>query len=214
MKVLIAEDHILVRKGLEVIVGDVLGSHCIISFTTEGKQTIEKLSKMFYDILIMDTNMPNTDGLDLVSKALNVRPDLKILVFTNNQETLFARRYLSAGVFGLINKRQSEDVIREAIHKISNGRRFISENLAMSFAYSHNKKAVDNPFDSLSNREFEVTNLLLKGFGAIEIANVLSINTSTASSYRARVFTKLKISNFMELIKLSRQFGILEEFHD
>ncbi|MCE7044583.1 response regulator transcription factor [Dyadobacter sp. CY312] len=214
MNVLIADDHFLVQKGLEVIVGEVLGSHCSISFASDGTQAINKLLDLRYDILIMDLLMPNTDGLELVSRSLKITPDLKILVVTINQENIFAPRYLGAGVHGFVNKKQSDEVLKEAILKISKGKRFISEELAETFANSHTKKAVNNPFDSLSTREFEVTNLLLKGLGAIEIANALSINTSTASSYRARVFAKLNIKNFMELVRLSRQFDILDDAHE
>jgi len=211
MKILIADDHDLVLKGMQVNVQEVLGSTCKISFATNGIEVIKKLEVNSYDMLITDLNMPLTDGLEMIANALRLDKNLKILVVTVNEESAFAPRFLSAGVFGYVNKNQPDEILKEAILRISQGKRFISDNLAETFANSYKKKLPDNPFDLLSTREFEVTNLLLKGFGAIEIANALSINTSTASSYRGRVFSKLGIKTLVDLIRLARQFRLLED---
>ena len=211
MKILIADDHDLVLKGMQVNVQEVLGSTCKISFATNGIEVIKKLEVNSYDMLITDLNMPLTDGLEMIANALRIDKNLKILVVTVNEESAFAPRFLSAGVFGYVNKNQPDEILKEAILRISQGKRFISDNLAETFANSYKKKLPDNPFDLLSTREFEVTNLLLKGFGAIEIANALSINTSTASSYRGRVFSKLGIKTLVDLIRLARQFRLLED---
>lgn len=211
MNILIADDHDLVLKGLEVNVQAVLGSNCKISFARTGSQVLKKLEIKSYDILITDLNMPLTDGLEMISNALKLSNHLKILIVTVNEERTFAPRFLAAGVLGYVSKSQPDEVLKEAISKISQGKRFISENLAETFANSYKKNIPDNPFDQLSTREFEVTNLLLKGCGAIEIANALSINTSTASSYRGRVFGKLGIKTLVDLFQLARQFGLLDD---
>lgn len=169
------------------------------------------LRQYTYDMLILDLNMPSSDGLELITQSIAIQPDLKILVVTVNQESVYGPRCFNAGALGFLRKTHPDHVVKEAILKISKGKRFISEDLSEIFTNSFLKEKPSNPFDSLSTREFEVATLLLKGYGAIEVANALSINTSTASSYRGRIFSKLGIKTFIELVRLARQFQIVND---
>ena len=211
-KLLIADDHELVRKGLEIIVSREFGPECRIEFAKDGKEVTEKLKNSAYDMLITDLNMPNTDGLSLISNALSIRAELKILIVTVNPDNIFASRYLQAGAYGFINKNEPNSVIVDALWTIYKGKRYLTIKQTELFMHTFLHGSSSNPFDSLSKREFEVTILLLKGLGAIEVANVLSINTSTASSYRGRVFAKLGIKNILELNRLANQFHLLANF--
>lgn len=210
-KLLIADDHILVRLGVELLAKEVLGFNCIIDSVSNGKEIEKKLLSSKYDMLITDLNMPDTDGLELVALALRLQPELKILVVSVNPELVFASRYLRAGVYGYVQKGGSYDELKTAMYEISNGRRFVTSGQSQMFTNAFLTGQPSNPFDNLSTREFEVTLLLLKGYGILEISNALGINHSTVSTYRVRVFEKLQVKNIIDLSKLAMRYEIAND---
>lgn len=208
--ILIADDHHLVRKGLELTVKDIFGPNTHIDFATNYKEVIQKLTDNQFDMLLTDLNMPDTNGFQMVSEAIKLSPNTKILINTVNHEISFAHRYLRAGVYGFLNKAESDVILRDAILTISNGKVYLTANQTLQFVNTFLKSNHLNPFDTLSIREFEVVILLLKGCGGIEVSKALSINISTASSYRARAFEKLGIKNIMDLSRLASEFNVTE----
>lgn len=208
-KILVADDHILVRTGMKLLIREILGVNSNIDFASDGKEVINRLSEQHFDILITDVNMPDTDGLELVASSLVIQPKLRILVVSINNDEIFAQRFLKIGAFGYIQKGNSDDDLKRAIYEISLGRRFITVNQAQQFTNAFLNGTTSNPFDKLSGREFEVALLLLKGNGVLEIANALSINISTASTYKGRVFEKLEIKNLIELTNLARRYQVV-----
>jgi two-component system invasion response regulator UvrY len=210
-KILIADDHFPVRVGLEMLVQEVLGHSTDIDFAGDGKKVIEKVGSGIYDILITDVNMPNTDCLDMIKKVWHIQPALKVLVVSVNPQQTFANIYMKAGAYGYINKGDSDLELKKAIQCISLGKRYFSHEQSTQLIGHPLLKVPDNPFDKLSNREFEVMLLLLKGNGAIEISNLLSLSPSTTSTYRGRVLDKLKVKNVMELSQLARKFQIVND---
>jgi len=211
MKTLIADDHHLVQKGLRIMLREVLGSNSEVDFASNGLEVLEMLNKTNYQMLITDLVMPKMDGMDMILSALKMQPSLKILIVTVNPDTIFAPRFLRAGVYGYVSKTASDSTLREAIWTVSNGRRYLSGTQAVEFADTFLYGNQANPFDKLSKREFDVALLILKGYGAIEVANTLSISNSTASSYRSRIFEKLSVKNLVEFIRIARQFRISDD---
>lgn len=211
INVLVADDHHLVRIGLEMVTRQILGSNIRVDSAQNGKEVLEKLEVDCYDMLITDLNMPYTNGFELISSALAKCPLLKILVITINPEEVFASHCLRVGAYGFVNKEEPDTVLQEAIRTIAKGKRYITGNQAELFTNSFLYGAPANPFGLLSARELEVVMLLLKGHGALEVANTLSINISTASSYRARIFDKLEIKNLMQLNRLARLFHLADD---
>jgi two-component system invasion response regulator UvrY len=210
-KILIADDHFPVRFGLEILAQEVLGHATEVDFASNGKMVIEKVGSGIYDILITDVNMPDTDCLDMIKKISFIQPALKVLVVSVNPKQTFADIYMKAGAYGYINKGDSDLELRKAIQCISLGKRYFSGGQSAQLIGHSLPDVSDNPFGKLSNREFEVMLLLLKGNGAIEISNLLSLSPSTASTYRGRVFDKLKVKNVMELSQLARKFHIVND---
>lgn len=202
--VLIADDHQLVRKGLQMVVREVLGFHTHIDFAGTGKEVVEKLNNGEFTMLLTDLNMPDTDEFGIVSQARTLWPKLRIIVITVKPDRVFAARFFKEGVMAYVNKTESDAVLSEAIATVARGKRYISRAQAELFASALIENQADNPFDKLSRREFEVVLLLLKGYGAIEVANALSISPSTASSFRGRIFEKLSIKNLLELNHLAQ----------
>ncbi|MCF0074072.1 response regulator transcription factor [Dyadobacter sp. CY261] len=208
LSILIADDHQLVRKGLQMVVKDVLGYNVGVEFAENGRQVIEKVTEKDFDLLITDLNMPETNDLALIPDILSIRPKLRILVVTMKPDKVFATRFFQAGALGYVNKNEPDAVLAEAIQVVSQGRRYISRSQGDIFSNALMGNVANTPFDKLSKREFEVTLLLLKGYGALEVSNALSISASTASSYRCRVFDKLEIKNLLELNHLAQVYQI------
>lgn len=208
-KVLIADDHILVRLGIEIIVREILGINCQISLVSDCKELLTKLESDIYDILISDVNMPYNEAIEIMPAVMARQPSLKVLIVSVNPEQIFAHRFLKAGAFGYIQKGNSDEELRKAIFEISNGRRYITFNQVQQFTNAFLGDGHSNPFDALSGREFEVAVLILKGMGILEIGSALSINNSTASTYRGRIFEKLAVKNVIELSNLARAYKVI-----
>lgn len=211
LSVLIADDHQLVRRSLQLMVKEILGFNAIVEFAGDGRQVLEKLKRNSYDLLLTDLNMPDTDDISFISAALALRPELKILIITVKPDNVFAARFLKAGAMGYVNKSEPEEVIYDAIRLVSQGRRYVSRAQAEWLALSLTGKHRESPFDKLSPREFEVMLLLLKGHGIMEVGEALSIKASTASSFRSRIFEKLEVKNLMALSRLAQQYQIFVE---
>lgn len=208
--VLLADDHYLVLRGLELLVKEVLGENCRISRAESGRQAEEMLASARYDLLLLEINMPDTNGLDLVQRALYLHPDLKIMIVSASPEHVFAARYLKAGALAYVGKDTGDTGLKQAVFQVSQGRKYLSDRMSRELADAVLNGKMLNPFDRLSQREFEVLLLLLKGQGILEVANSLSIGNSTASTYRSRIFSKLDVGNLIELSLLARRYHLVD----
>jgi two-component system invasion response regulator UvrY len=208
--ILIADDHSIVRLGLKMLVRETI-EDCNIEFADSFENILLMLQEKKYDLLITDVNMPKAEGVISISGILQAQAGIKILVLSVNPENIFAKRYLKAGVFGYVQKNNSDENIRDAIRIIMLGKRYFSPELMQLLSENYLGEVADNPFDKLSDREFEVAMLLLRGFGLNEVANTLNLHTSTASTYKVRLFEKLGISNLVELVSLSAVHNIVED---
>jgi len=208
-KVLIADDHSIVLHGLKLLVESVV-ENCTIDVTQSVSGILQKLGENQYDLLISDMNMPESDGLSTIEKILEIQPSLRILIVTVNPEKVFARRYLKSGVFGYVEKSKPDTEIKKAIEQVIAGNHFLSTELLLHLSDSYIKDEATNPFDKLSDREYEIAILLLNGKGTNEISLSLALQNSTVSTHKTRIFTKLGISNLVDLINLADQYHISE----
>jgi two-component system invasion response regulator UvrY len=208
LQILIADDHTIVRIGLRIIIRNI-NSEVTIEEATDGESVIRKLKSGRFDLLILDINMPRTESFSLVGYLIKEFRTLKILIFTINQESLFAKRFLKLGVHGYMIKQSKGSEINIAIQKILAGQTYISDPLleAISNDLINNKK--NNPFEELSDREFELVLQILRGYSVSEIAETLHLNKSSVRTHKARIMDKLKLSNTMELLNLAKQYKVL-----
>jgi two-component system, NarL family, invasion response regulator UvrY len=209
LKILIADDHVAAQLGLEILIRGVIREECQFDFAKNGKEILRALATKNYDILVTDLNMPDTDIMVLLPQLLQTQPNLRTMVVSVGSEVVFSKRCLQLGAYAYVPKSATDQEIKLAIQSILLGKKYISSAQAEFFITE--RKNVTNPFELLSVRELDVTILLLKGLGIIEIANSLKINPSTASTFKSRIFDKLQVKNMVELIKLSRQFRIIED---
>lgn len=202
MRFLLIDDHVVVRSGLKLILSD-LYKPCIIDEAEDGESAIIKMKLHAYDLIILDIKMPNTNTFSLMEYIKNNYPDLKVLVFSMNSESIYAKRFLNAGARGFINKIAPLDEIVKAINVILSGKRYISETLLEVLAELGGDLKRENSFDALSPREFEIVSMLLAGDGISQIAHKLNLQVSTVGTHKARIFEKLKVTNLIELKELA-----------
>lgn len=210
LNILIAGEHFPILSGLEVLVKSILGNDHQVDFVHNFQDVLKKINITDYDILISDIIMEGMDSFSMMEKALKRAPDLKVLIVSMNPSAIFAPRYLEAGAYGYICTTDSSDEFKKAIRQIYLGKRYIPENIqANLISDSVHYKVNDNPFAQLSKQEFAVLLLLLEGRGLKEISNMINLSISTVSTYRIRIFKKLKVNNRMELANLASHFKII-----
>ena len=147
--------------------------------------------------------MPKSDTLGLVEFINREYPAVNVLIFSMSAEQVYAKRYFKAGAKGYLSKDADLDEIKKAISLILNGRKYISDSLVEMLADAAKIEAVNNPFERLTQREFEVAQLLLKGQSVTEISQSLNLGISTVGTHKARIFVKLGIKNIMEMKELA-----------
>jgi len=206
--ILVADDHAIVRYGLRIMIKN-LDSDIDVDEATDGKSTIAKLKSGTFNLLILDINMPHTESFSLSGYLLREFPTLKVLIFTVNPELIFAMRFLRLGVHGYLLKQSDEPEIMDAIRAIMAGEIHIGSSLSNAISAELISSKSNNPFDRLSDREFELTLQILKGYSVSEIAETLHLNRSTVGTHRSRIMKKLGIKNAIELISVAKKYNIL-----
>lgn len=195
--VLIADDHAIVKYGLTLLLKEMYGNpECFEAATYE--EVYNLLEQKHIDLLILDISMPGGDNMKSVEDLRIAYPNLKILVFSFHKQNLYAERYLKAGADGFLNKEIPESKMKKMISAIVSGEQVFRPTEKDATALSH-------PMEILSDRELDVAKLLSLGLGNLEIANTLNLQMSTISTYKKRVFEKLKIRNIPELIQKQAQ---------
>lgn len=204
--VLIVDDHLVVRNGVAMVLEKQI-EEVGISNAENFFEAISHLKDEIFDLVILDINIPGGKNTQMISDIRAVQPDVKILMFSAHEEEQFAFKYIFAGANGYLNKLSSESKMILAINSVLETGTYIPSELAGKLVEAGMNKKSINPLDSLSKREFQIAELLINGNGNLEISNKLDIHMSTVSTYKARIFEKLKINNLVELITLYNNFG-------
>lgn len=203
-KVLIADDHSIVRTGLSFLIRSEYIS-VQIDECSDGDSAWKKIQSTEYDLVVMDISMPGTDSVNLLKNIFMLQPQLKVLIVSMNSEEIYAKRFLQLGVMGFINKEADALELRKAIVSVMNNRKYMSAKLQETIA---GEGMEGRSFENLSARELEVMTHLVGGKNVSEIADILSIHISTVSTHKARILQKLKVNNVVELTQVVKQFDI------
>jgi two-component system, NarL family, invasion response regulator UvrY len=198
LKILIADDHPVVRRGLKQIIAEI-SEIVVADEATDGWEVLAKVRAGDYDMVLLDITMPGKDGIDVLTQLKSEKPRLPVLVLSMHPEEQFAVRALRAGASGYLNKESAPDELVTAIQKVLSGGKYVSPSLAEELA-SILQKAEQPPHESLSNREYQVMCLLASGKTVTEIAVELSLSVKTISTYRSRIHEKMRMKNNAELI--------------
>lgn len=204
-KILIVDDHLVVRTGVSILLREKIEDLQILN-AENFFEAITIIKEQVFDLIILDINIPGSKNTEMIQEIRSIQPAVKILVFSANEDEQYASRYILSGANGYLNKLCSEEKMQLAVTSILETGKYIPNEIAHKIAEGRLNKTPVNPFEVLSKREFEIVELLVKGNGNLEISNNLNIHMSTVSTYKVRVFEKLKISNLVELINIYNNY--------
>ena len=210
IKVLLADDHSIVRAGLCRIVGESEDME-VVAEAADGREALREARRKRPDVAVIDISMPGLDGLEVVTLLRSSYPELPILILTMHEEEQYVIRAFEAGAMGYITKKSAPEQLVNAIRKVYGGHRFITTEAAESLALHVAKKSQhQSPLDSLSTRELQVLRRLALGHTNREIAEVYCISIKTVDTYRYRLLKKLSLRNNAELSRFAMQNRLVE----
>src|SRR3990167_5015913 len=210
IKVLLVDDHELIRVGIKRLLQDVQGLK-VIGEASTGEEAVRLAKELIPDVVVMDIQMPGIGGLEATRKMLRYNPDIKILALTVYEDEPYPSRVLQAGAAGYITKGCGAEEMVRAIRTIYSGQRYISPDIAQQLALKRFAKAEESPLDVLSERELQIMLMITNGQKVQDISNKLCLSPKTVNSYRYRIFEKLGIDSDVELTLLAMRLGILEQ---
>lgn len=210
IKVLLADDHSIVRAGLRRIVEE-SGDMEVIAEAADGMEAIGLIQETSPDVAVIDISMPGLDGLEVVSRLRSHCPDLPILILTMHEEAQYVVRAIQAGAMGYMTKQSAPEQLLKAIRKIHAGGRYLTDEAAETLALRVARGSGEqSPLESLSMRELQVLRRLAMGHTNREIANAYNISIKTVDTYRSRLLKKLDLRNNAELSRFAMQNRLIE----
>ncbi len=199
INICLADDHTLFREGLKQIIQRE-PDFAVVGEASNGQELLLLLKSYNPDILILDISMPDTNVFSLINSLKQLNPSIKILILSMHPEDQYAVRMLQLGVAGYLTKESAGTELLTALRKIDEGGRYISSSLAELLVGIVTKDQVSAPYESLSNREYEVMCMIASGKSLKEIASILFISEKTVTTYRTRIIEKMGFHNNAELI--------------
>jgi DNA-binding NarL/FixJ family response regulator len=198
VKILIADDHAVVREGLKQILSE--SSEMVVTAeASTGPEVLEKIGKDDFDLVVLDISMPGRGGLDILKEIKNKKPRLPVLILSMYPEEQYAVRVLKAGASGYMTKESAPHELVKAIQQISKGKKYVSPSLAEKLALDLEITTGRPLHESLSDREYQVMCMIASGKTLKEIAEQLSLSIKTISTYRSRILEKMNMKSNAEL---------------
>jgi DNA-binding NarL/FixJ family response regulator len=208
-RVVIADDHGIVREGLRQILST-SGDLDVVGEATDGHETIAIVRGTEFDVLVLDMSMPGKSGVELIRQLKSEKPKLRIVVLTMHQENQYAVRAIRAGASGYLTKDSASAQLVQAIRKVAAGGAYISAEVAEQLAHQAHGEAALAPHEALSDREFQVLRLLATGESLTDIGNRLHLSVKTISTHKSRIMEKLALGNQAELIRYAIAHGLAD----
>ena len=209
IKIFIADDHPVVRKGLKEIIEEI-PDMVVGGEASTGQEALEKVRKSDFDIVVLDISMPGISGLDILKQLKSEKPELSILVLSMYPEEQYAVRVLRAGASGYLTKESAPEELIAAIRKASKGGKYISSSLAEKLAFDLETDAEKPLHETLSDREYQVMRMIASGKTGKEIGEELFLSIKTISTYRARILEKMKMKSNAELTHYALKHELVE----
>ena len=209
IKVLIADDHTLVRKGLRQLL---LESAAVKSVdeAKDDKETIRKISAHGYSVVLLDISFPGRSGIEVLRQLKSLRPKLPVLILSMHPEEQYAIRALKAGAAGYLTKESAPAELIEAIQKVAKGEKYITPSLADKLAAEVGEPSESLPHERLSDREYQVMCMIASGMTVKQIASALSLSSKTISTHRARILRKMQLKNNAHLTHYAIKLGLVD----
>ncbi|HZN85437.1 MAG TPA: response regulator transcription factor [Burkholderiales bacterium] len=209
MKVLIADDHPVVRRGLRQML-DAESDLSVVVEAKDGHEVIDQSARVPWDVAVLDYNMPGKGGIELVKELRRRYPDRPVLVLSMYPEDRYALRLLKAGAAGYLNKESAADELVGALRKVAGGGRYVSAALGEKLAQAMAGDGDAPAYEKLSDREYQIMWLIASGKTVGEVARQLFLSPNTVSTYRSRIFAKLGVKNNSELMRYAIRHQLVE----
>ncbi len=209
IKVLLVDDHDLVRMGIRRLLSD-SPEIDVVGEAASGEEAIERAKLLKPDVVLMDIKMPGMGGLEAIKRLVRQDEKIKVLAVTVYGDEPYPSLVLQAGAVGYITKGASSAEMITGIKTVNAGRRYISSEIAQQLALKHLNQDGDNPFESLSERELQVLIMTTSGQDAQEIGKSLCISPKTVNTYRYRLFEKLGVDNDVALTHMAIRYGFIQ----
>jgi two-component system, NarL family, invasion response regulator UvrY len=209
IKVLLVDDHELVRSGIEALLNAV-DDITVIAVCDCGEQALEFIDTDPPDVILMDINMPGMGGFEACRRILHTLPEIKIIGLSVHNNGPIPQQLLKLGVEGFVSKGSPVNEMVRAIRTVMSGKRYLCQDVASNMAFQSLPGADNPPFVKLSQRESEVVRLILQGKSIQEMSEALQLSDKTVNTYRYRLYSKLKVKNDVELTRLAVKFNYLD----
>ena len=211
IRVVIADDHTIMREGLKrILLG--IDDIEVVGEAADGFEVLNLVRDGGFQVLLLDLTMPGRSGVDLIRQIKDESPKLAVLILTMHEEEQYAVRAIRAGALGYLTKESASAKLVSAIHKVAIGRPFISMEVAEQLAINAMPGNIELPHKALSNREYEVFNLLVSGKTISEIAESLHLSAKTISTHKTRILQKMGTQSLAELVQYAVAHSLLIPF--
>lgn len=210
IRVLIADDHTIVRDGLRHLLG-AAGDIDVLAEARNGQEVMEHVRSAVFDVLLTDMSMPGKSGIELIRQVHAERPKLRILVLSMHEEHQYAVRAIRAGAAGYLTKESATAQLVEAIRKVAAGGAFISAEVAQQLALGAMPNATGPLHETLSDREFQILLLIARGVSISDIAQQLFLSVKTVSTHKSNILHKMQMTTQAELIRYALSHRLLQQ---
>jgi DNA-binding NarL/FixJ family response regulator len=209
IRILIADDHAIVRSGLRQILSD--SPDLVVTGEAEnGVEAMHKLRDSSFDMVLMDVSMPDRNGIDTLKLVRKEFPKLPVLVLSMHPEDQYAIRALKAGASGYLTKQSAPEQLVTAIRQVASGKKYVSPTLAMELANAITDDSERPPHEKLSDREYQTLVMIASGKTLTQIGEELNLSVKTVSVYRARLLEKMRMKNNAELTHYGLKHGLVD----
>lgn len=210
IKVMIVDDHDLVRTGLRHIL-----SQCsdieVVAEAASGEDALREVRTCDPDVILLDISMPGLSGFEVCDRLHKHHKEVRVIILTAHAKEPYPSRLLEAGASGYLTKSCAAEELQSAIRKVGAGQRYIGSEIAQQLAIAMLPGSKGSPFEGLSAREMEVVLMLIQGMAMQDIADALSLSPKTVATYKYRVYEKLGVNNEVALTRLALEHGLLED---
>lgn len=207
IRVAIADDHTILREGLRQLLSAARDVK-VVAEAADGHEALALVRAGGFDVLLLDLSMPGKSGIELIKQIRSERPRLRVLVLSMHEESQYAVRAIKAGAAGYVTKDRAATELVDALHAVAGGGAHVSANVAQALALGAMPDAAGLPHERLSDREFQVFDLLVRGLTVTDIAGRLNLSSKTISTHKARLMDKLGIDNPAELVRYALRHGL------
>jgi len=209
IKVLIVDDHALVRMGIRRLLDD-LPDMAVIAEAANGETALTLVKTHHPDVVLLDMKMPGIDGWEVTRRLKKSNPDIKVIAVTSMTAEPLPSRVLQLGAMGYLTKESGAEEMAAAIRKVYMGERYVSAEVAQKMAFNSLQMSTESPFDSLSKREMQVMFMITSGLSMQDMVDRLFLSSKTINGYRYRMFEKLAVKNDVELTYLAMKHCVIE----